>query len=257
MKQQLELSEKDYWKSTLQLVDATLSMLSAFDGRHIEVIDTAIDSLGKILAMGDDLDKAKIHLQSQKQENKNPTTIPSYNLFKGIADDDQYQHHLQTAIMLSLKDYNISQNNAHLNKNNLQNKQNPERNNVSAECDYDERQFARDTETAIKLSLEHKIKKKKTHETDIYGSAPAPAPAPDQRDNLSITKPEDLERIPPTLENDDKLHMKATKPKAEPPVSPFDDLVFPTVSAPVPVRHNVPAVLLQAKEQTMINEQQH
>lgn len=219
---QLELSEKNDWKSTLKLADATLSMLSAFDGRHIESIDAAIDSLCKILAMGDNLDDiAKIYFQQQKQENKNRTTIPPYDFFNGIADDDEYQRHLQMAVKLSIEEYNISQRNVHLYKDKLQNKQSPEYYNINAEYDYAERQLAQDTETAINLSLDHEIKKKKTYETDIYGGAPALA----QRDDLSTTnknrtnskstsnptalKSKDLVRTP-TSENGNKLDIKAT-----------------------------------------------
>ncbi|GAN07459.1 hypothetical protein MAM1_0162c06956 [Mucor ambiguus] len=290
---QFELFENDYWKSTLQSVDATLSMLSAFDERHIEEIDKAIDSLHKLLAMGDEFDKTKRHHQQQERGNNNSTEISHDILNEIAASEDPYQRRLQKAIELSIKDYSTNQRNAQRKTSEAdkpQNRQSPRYYGLNTEYDYDG-QFTQDMKTAIELSLKEEIKMNKVYETKTHGCATTPAQKAkasvpcEQRNNGKLTSNATRKREisveistlkasnssccdydPPTENNEppsnnghlklelntangNKVDKKTTQLKPE---SPLANLVSPTVSAPVPLRRNVPAVL-QAQEKTMIN----
>ncbi|KAL9559316.1 hypothetical protein MBANPS3_000490 [Mucor bainieri] len=293
---QLELSETDYWKLTLQSVDAALSMLSAFDGRHIEEIDTAIKSLRNLLAMGDDFDTAKRHpQQQQKQDSKNNIIRPYYAFNEMAVSEDNYQRRLQKAIELSIREYDAQQRNAQKKTSETddsQNAQSSQYSNLNTELACDDRQFAQDLKTAIELSLKDDIEKKKAHETETHRGTNTS----DQRDGGPITSEQHTIGIltsnathqqenstktsayktshskwsdyDPLFEGDEplsdhdhliwqphtannaKVNKKSTESKPE---ALLADAFFPTVSAPVPVRHRVPAIL-QTQEQNLQQE---
>ncbi|KAK4512617.1 uncharacterized protein ATC70_003320 [Mucor velutinosus] len=292
------LSENNYWKSTLQSVDAALSMLSAFDGRHIREIDIAIDSLCKLLAIGDDFDKAKERPQEPRQETNNRTVKPYDTINEIDAFEAQFTRCLQKAIELFIKDYYINQHNSEMKTSDAGKPQNRHTSGDwdfnDAECDYNERQFAKDMKMAIELSLEDKVKKNKAHGTEAHDGAGTPVQRDgfsvtnEQRNNGEITSNATLEQeglvkistygvshsnwssFDPLFEsneplsyprlatlksytaNGDKVDNIVNKPQPEPSESLRADLVFPTVSVPIPVRHNV-STALHAQEQTMIN----
>jgi len=206
------LSENIWWKSAFQSVDAAFTILSAFEGRHIQEIDAAIESLRNVLAIGDDFDKVKKRQQQQKQKSENCISIQAD--MNNVNDAVDFQH----AIELPLIELNTSQYNAeekisntgptesqrhsndkstiasNLHKDKSQNKQNSEYYHVNtlrpwitnADFGYTENQFEQDTKRAIELSLEDEIKKNKDAEKKIDDTTTTLA---EQDDLLSMSEP--------------------------------------------------------------------
>lgn len=265
------LSENIWWKSAFQSVDAAFTILSAFEGRHIQEIDAAIESLRNVLAIGDDFDKVKKRQQQQKQKSENCISIQAD--MNNINDAVDFQH----ALELPLIELNTSQYNAeekisntgptesqrhsndkstiasNLHKDKPQNKQNSEYYRVNtlrpwrtnADLGYTENQFEQDTKRAIELSLEDEIKKNKDAEKKINDTTTTLV---EQDDLLSMSEPcTSSERSSNQLLKQGEPIKIATSDANHPNWNSYDPLFEssepipndgPPVSVPVPVRHN-------------------